>query len=79
MPRGETIDTGMVHKLLWARADRLGRLKVMQKDLAEEIGITKFTMSRVFSRMEEDGRLRKLQGHKGNTWTYAIKDPKSWK
>jgi DNA-binding MarR family transcriptional regulator len=74
--RGAIVHVDLIHELLWARSDRLGRLTLIQKALAEEIGCTKFTMCRVFSRLEAEGRIKKLQGHRGHTWTYTIKDPR---
>ena len=76
MTRGEAVDIKVVHLDLWKRSDRLNRLKVIQKELADEYGCTKYTMCRVFARMEDEGRIKKLQGHRGNMWTYTIKDPK---
>lgn len=78
MPKGARIDVEEVHALLWDRSDRLGRLKVIQKDFAVELGVTHFAVSRLFSRMEEQGRMRKLAGHHGNTWTYLIRDPSNF-
>jgi hypothetical protein len=75
MPRGEAIDVDLIHTLLWNRSDRLGRLTVIQKELSLEVGCTHFTMNRVFRGMEAEGRIKKLQGHQGNTWTYLVRNP----
>lgn len=75
MPKGIHIDVPAVHDLLWERSDRLGRLKLIQKELAKELGVTHFAITRLFKRMEEEGRMKKLTGHQGNTWTYTIRDP----
>lgn len=61
--------------MLWSRSDRLNRLKVIQKDFADEVGCTKFTMNIVFKRLEADGRIKRVQTHQGNVGTYVIRDP----
>lgn len=78
MPKGKAIDVVQVHETLWGKSDRLGRLKIMQKDFAVELGVTHFAITRLFKRMEEEGRMKKLVSHQGNTWTYAIRDPKNF-
>lgn len=75
MPKGQAIDVGKVHEILWERSDRLGRLKLVQKEFAVEVGVTHFAITRLFKRMEEDGRLKKMASHQGNTWTYVIRNP----
>lgn len=75
MPKGKPIEVDEVHRLLRAKADRLGRLKLLQKDLAEELGVTHFAINRLFRRMEDEGRMKRLVSHQGNIWTYAIRDP----
>lgn len=78
MPKGQAIDMSAVHHLLWDRSDRLGRLRLTQKELATELGVTHFAVSRLFKRMEQDGRMKKLTGHQGNTWTYTIRNPENF-
>lgn len=78
MPKGYAIDVKKVHEQLWERSDRLGRLKMIQKEFAQEIGVTHFAITRLFKRMEEEGRIKKLASHQGNTWTYTIRDPEKF-
>lgn len=78
MPKGYALDVPEIHEKLWEKADRLGRLRILQKDFAEEVGVTHFAITRLFKRMEEEGRMKKMASHKGNTWTYAIRDPASF-
>lgn len=78
MPKGHHIDVPAAHRKLWEKADRLGRLKILQKDFAKEIGVTHFTACNLFRRLEEEGRLKRVASHKGNTFTYAIRDPDSF-
>lgn len=78
MPRGHDIDLVAVHNALWERSDRLGRLKLIQKEFAKEIGVTHFAINRVFRRLEDEGRMKKLASHQGNTWTYSIRNPENF-
>jgi DNA-binding MarR family transcriptional regulator len=79
MPRGKHLNDQKIHTNLYKQSDRLGRLKIIQKDLAAELGITIFAMSRVIKRMEEAGRIKRLTSHQGTIWTYVIRDPERFK
>lgn len=74
MPREKT-DLTLLHKMLWKRSDRLGRLPLVQAELAEELRMSKYHLNRFFKEMERNGWIKKLEGHRGNTWTYLIRDP----
>lgn len=78
MPSGKHLDLEEIHEILWNKSDRLGRLRLIQKEFAQEIGVTHFTITRVFKRLEAEGRLKKLVSHKGNMWTYAIRNPENF-
>lgn len=78
MPRGYDIDMVAVHQKLWDRSDRLGRLPLIQKELAVELGVTHFAVNRLFRKLEEEGRIKKLSSHQGNTWTYTIRNPENF-
>lgn len=79
MPKGLAIDLDALHRILYRRADRQGRLKLHQGKLAEEIGVTKFTMSRLVSRLVDQKRIRLLTGNKNNRGQFVIEDPEVWK
>lgn len=68
-------DEQALHELLWERKDRLGKVRIHQTQLAEELGIAFETVSRVFSRMTKDGRIRKLKAEKTNIGIFFIRDP----
>lgn len=78
VPSGKHLDLEEIHKNLWERSDRLGRLRLIQKEYAQELGVTHFTITRLFKRMEEEGRMKKLVSHQGNMWTYAIRNPENF-
>lgn len=75
MPRGESIDVLELQKLLKTRADRRGVLKLQQRQLAVELGVTHFAVCRVLARMEEQGLIKRIgTGHR-NVGSYWIKEP----
>lgn len=75
MPKGFPIDLNAFHIDLWTRSDRMGRVKLVQKEWAETLGITKFTMSRVMTRMVDDGRIRKVSKKKYLDGMFVVTDP----
>lgn len=78
VPRGKAVDLDLLHEYLWKRSDRLGRLTIVQKDFAEEVGVTKFTLCLIFGRLTDEGRIKKIQAHQSNYGTYQIRDPRNW-
>lgn len=73
--RGNTtdkVDRDLLHQYLWKKRDSLGRYLGTQTALADDLGVTLFTLSRIFKEMEGAGRLRKIRGK------YYVVDPKAW-
>lgn len=79
MPTGNSIDHDTFHGFLFRRADRKGRLRMDQKVLAAEFGLTKFTLSRTITKMIEDKRLRKISRKGNNRGYFVVEDPELWK
>lgn len=77
MGRPRSIDRDLLHKILWRRRDRLGRLQVKHSDLATELGISVYHFSRIMTEFVEDGRLKILTAH-GTRRTYLVVDPAEW-
>lgn len=81
MPRGQKtpgnlkdkVDRDLLHEYLWKHADRRGMYLGSQKDLAEKLGITNFTVSHIFREMKEGGRVKKVGRY------YKITDPEKWR
>ena len=74
----EAIDRDLLHRYLWNRADRLGRIHLVQTKLAEDLGVTKYTVSRIMREFTEQGRVRSIgRGHK-SSHTYLVTDPEEW-
>lgn len=78
MPRGQDLDHLAIHRALWKRADRLGRVRLNQTELARELGITKFTMSRLITTFIEDERLALLTRNKNHRGQFKVMDPDHW-
>lgn len=79
MPSGFPVVDDDVHQFLWEQCDRLGRIKLNQKDLAAHYGVNKFTASRVISRMLDAGRMRKIANDKRNRGVFVVQEPAVWK
>lgn len=73
--RGKTVDRLALHGELWSRRDRVGRVEIYQKRLAEELGITQATMSLIIKDFSQEGRVNKVGAKKGNIGIYIIRDP----
>lgn len=69
------VDRHALHCTLFARASSRHVLRIHQQHLADELGVTKFTMSRLIRELVEAGRIRKLGAGAKNVSTYVIADP----
>lgn len=78
MPKGHSINIEALHSFLFRKSDRLGRIKLNQRELADEFGITKFTMSRVIARMVDTKRIRRLTNNLNNRGSFVVEDPEVW-
>lgn len=78
MPTGVSIDHDDFHAFLYGKADRHGRIKLQQTALAKELGVTKFTMSRLIAKMLEAKRLRQVSQKGNNRGYFVVEDPEVW-
>lgn len=69
------IDREALHRYIWDHANRAGQIRMNQTALAAQLGVNKFTMSRIVGELTAAGRLKKLTIHHGNFRTYAVADP----
>ncbi len=69
------LDREGLHRYLWDHTNRAGQIRLNQIALSEQLGISKFTMSRIMAEFLKDGWVRKLATHHGNFRTYAVVDP----
>lgn len=79
MPKGIPIDVDAVHAYLFSKTDRLGRVKIRQKELGEHLGHAKFTISRLVARLEDEGRIRKISSGKKAVGMFIVEEPEVWK
>lgn len=75
MPKGFPLDLHKIQALLFERADRQGRVRLNQSELALELGITKFTMSRVIQRMTQEDRIRQVSHKRLLSGIFVVEDP----
>lgn len=75
MPKGFPVDLDALQLELWKRTDRRGLIKLVQGDLAAELGITKFTMSRVINRMIDEQRIRQISNRGNNAGRFQVSEP----
>lgn len=75
MPTGQPLTDSAVHRAVWANASRNGLVRLNQKELASQFGVTKFTMSRKIRSLLEAGRLRQVSNKKNNTGKFVVADP----
>lgn len=78
MPKGYSIDLDALHSFLFRKADRLGRIKLNQTQLSKDFGITKFTMSRVITKMVDSKRIKRLTSNLNNRGLFVVEDPEIW-
>jgi DNA-binding MarR family transcriptional regulator len=78
MPSGTHIDHSAVHRSLFLRADRRDRVLINQTDLAHELGVNKFTMSRIITQMVEAGRMHQITKNKYQRGYFKVTDPQEW-
>lgn len=73
MPTGnvkDKIDRDLLHEYLWKISEtRSHKLTIRQDALAEGLGITPFTMAKIFRELLDDGKLRRMRK------TFFVVDP----
>lgn len=73
--RGQRIDRLELHKMLWKRADRFGKVEIHQGRLSEELHVTKPTMSLIMTELTQEGRVKKVGSKYRNVGVYTIRNP----
>jgi hypothetical protein len=73
-----TIDMDALHRLLWRRTDRFGRLKLNVKLLAGELELSYRNLTIVVQKMTAQGRLQHLAGRHHGLKTFVVVDPVLW-
>lgn len=61
--RGNTtdkVDRDLLHDYLFKKSDRHNMMTIRTSELADELGVTVYSMSRILGQMREQGRLRKV-------------------
>lgn len=77
MPSGYDLDRDALHKFLFSKCLRGGKLLLNQKELAAEFGMAPTHLCRVVQEFLEDGRLKLLGIGYRNLKTYIVRPPES--
>ncbi len=77
MSRPRQIDRDALHRVLWRRCDRRGSIKLVQNQMALELGITPSHFCRIIAEMTEQGIMRPIAAGKHNVRTYQVTEPAS--
>lgn len=72
------LDRHGLHVWLWENSDRMGRITVRGPELSDQLGITKFHLSRILGELQEAGRMKLLARGKAKIPTFIIADPAAW-
>lgn len=56
----DKIDHDLLHDYLWKRSDRLNQMTISTGELADSLGVTIYSMSRIIGDMIKAGRLRRI-------------------
>lgn len=72
--QGVKTDRGLLHDYLWETKDRTDIAKVNVNGLAEELKLSRFTITGVLNKMVEEGRLERLSNGR-----FIVKDPVTWR
>lgn len=78
MPSGTHIDDNVVHEFLWKRSDRRGVVRVEPESLMKFLGVNKYTVSRLVSRMVDDGRISQVTKRRYRVGLFRVVDPEEY-
>lgn len=70
---GDKVDRDLLHEFMWKHADHNGRFTMSQKELADALSVSVYTMSTIFHEMLVSGRLRKVK------WNFFVMEPNLWR
>jgi hypothetical protein len=76
--KNQKLDRDALHRYLHDRCDAHGKVKVVQKLLAEQLDVTHYTISRILKEFVQEGRVKKLGKDAHNVSTYIVSDPETW-
>jgi hypothetical protein len=72
-------DRDALHAYLYRKSDRLHRIVLNQKKMAEQLEVSYYNFTVIIRGMAEEGRLRQIGGSKFGSKTYLVEDPTSWR
>lgn len=78
MGRPTQIDRDALHRVLWRRTDRFGRIQFVHQEMAESLRISTYHFSRIMKEGELLGRWTTVNVGKNSRKTYEVVDPAEW-
>jgi CRP-like cAMP-binding protein len=73
--QGVKLDRTALHLYLWSLADGVGRLRINQAHLADDLGVNRVSVARVFKELQDKGVLRKIKEGSRRVVMYEVTDP----
>jgi len=73
-----SLDRDGLHRMLWRRGNRNGKITFRLEELADELGVSRFTISRVMAEFMAENRVFKLSAPRRAGCTYRVADPDEW-
>jgi len=78
MTRKDALDIDAVHRYLWKKANRQGKITFLRTAVAKELGVTVFTVSRIMTQMQAENRAFKMMAAYRSGCTFRLVDPDEW-
>lgn len=72
------LDREALHLFLFERTDDKDIIRIVQKELADDLGVTPFTMNRVIKEFCQEGRLKTVTTSNHNIQSYVVCEPAAW-
>lgn len=76
------VSTGLsrdgLHHLLWLRRGGRNEIRVHQRELAQELYVSRFALLRALARMVDEGRLIPIPGPTRRPPMFEVVDPATW-
>jgi hypothetical protein len=77
--KGTAIDREALHRYLYRRTDRMGRLlQLNQTALSEETGIGYAWLSQILTSFVKEGRMTVISGQKMCRKSFVVINPEEW-
>lgn len=73
--KGRPLDRDALHRFLYEKAGRNGKLTVHLDEISEEFGMSRFHLSRVIQEFVKSGQMKLLDAGHRNVKSYVVRPP----